>query len=99
MYSNNVASVVMKWHRGFEAVNTPGSCLTSPKTICTTTFPRCSGDISADTFWVQEPVHGQLVFGDGEGVVESLHGAHADHLLPAEHVGSEVTRIKKVHYY
>lgn len=36
------------------------------------------------TFRIQQPLDSQLVFGYSEGVVQSLHRAQSDHLIPAE---------------
>lgn len=47
------------------------------------------------TFRVQQPFDGQLVFGDSEGLIESLHGAQSQHLVPAESIWPKTSRRKK----
>lgn len=43
------------------------------------------------TFRIQQLLNTQLVFGESEGVVQSLHRVHRDHLIPAKSVWPEVT--------
>lgn len=41
---------------------------------------------SDGTFGIQQPLDSELVFGYSKGMVQSLHGAQSDHLIPAESI-------------